>query len=67
MENISTKKILLELEKRGVITNSKSKNGILDCEDCNDVKIILAKGFPKQKLECTECRKFLDHSHYNFY
>lgn len=67
MDNITTKEILLELEKRGVITNSKSKNNILDCDDCNDIKIILSKGFPKQKLECRECRKFLDYSHYNFY
>ena len=68
MESISTKELLLELERRGAITSSKSKNSIISDEgDFGEVRVILAKGFPKEHLECRECRQFLDHTHYNFY
>jgi hypothetical protein len=68
MNNIPTKKLLEELYKRGLFTSGKSNEIIMEnCEDFDQIKIILSKGTPKNHMECRECRLVLPPDEFNFY
>lgn len=65
---ISIQDLIYEIQRRGLITNSKSNKVILDeLETLNEIHFILSKGYPKEKMECRECRNFLESKSFSYY
>lgn len=66
LSNISTSEIIQELSNRGLMTNARSNDIILNNLDQN-LKIILTKGIPVENMECRECRNSLNPAHFSYY
>jgi len=68
LSKIPVKELISEIKKRGLITNSKSNKLILDeLENLEEVFFILSKGYPKEQMECRECREFFDSTSFSYY
>lgn len=68
IENFTTKEIIKELQKRGLITNAKSNDIVLNTLDLNEnLKIILTRGIPTKNMECRECRNMLSPDKFSYY
>jgi hypothetical protein len=68
LSNISTSEIIKELNKRGLMTNAKSNDTILNNLDVNqNLKLILTRGIPVENMELRECRNSLNPKYFTYY
>jgi hypothetical protein len=68
LSSISTSDIIRELNNRGLMTNAKSNEIILNHLDTNQtLKLILTKGLPVTNMECRECRNSLKPEFFTYY
>ena len=68
LSDISTSEIIKELNKRGLMTNAKSNDTILNNLDVNqNLKLILTRGIPVENMECRECRNSLNPNYFTYY
>ena len=68
INNITTEELILELNRRNLLTNSKGNELIvsnLSSED--DVQVILTYGLPKGCNECRECGEYLESQNFSYY
>jgi hypothetical protein len=66
LSKISNEELIIELNNRDLLTNSKS-NGMLLNELNNNVKVILTYGEPSDKMRCRECKEMKDADCFSFY
>lgn len=68
LESLSTVDIVRELNRRGLITASRSNVNILNnLTENTNLKFILSLGIPTEKCECRECREMLDADQFQYY
>jgi hypothetical protein len=68
LSSISTPDIIRELSNRGLMTNAKSNEIILNNLNSNqNLKLILTKGLPVENMECRECRNSLNPTFFSYY
>ena len=68
LSSISTLDIIKELNNRGLMTNAKSNELILNNLNKNQsIKLILTKGQPVENMECRECRNSLSSDLFSYY
>jgi len=67
--NFTDKELIMELNRRNLVTNSKSNDNILnDINNSNDsVQVILTKGMPSSYMECRECKEKLPSKNFSYY
>lgn len=64
----SNEELILELHKRGLLTEAKSNSVIIkELNENSKISVILTKGLPLENMECRECRKSLDSFHFRYY
>jgi hypothetical protein len=60
--------LILEFQNRGLLTNAKSNQEIINNLHKNDnLSLILTRGLPNEKMECRECRNSLDSKLFTYY
>jgi hypothetical protein len=68
IQHISTEDLIIELNRRNLITNSKSNESILkNLNNTNDVQFVLTYGLPKEFMECRECCECLHPENFSYY
>lgn len=68
LSSVSTSDIIKELYNRGLMTNAKSNEIILNNLNENEsIKLILTKGYPIKLMECRECRESLNSNLFSYY
>jgi len=58
--------LLMEIKSRGLITNSKKNEEIINSKSTS-IKIILSFGLPSENLECRECGECKSPTNFTFY
>ena len=58
--------LLMEIKSRGLMTNSKKNEEIINSKSAS-IKIILSFGLPSEKLECRECGESKSPDNFTFY
>jgi hypothetical protein len=66
LSKISNGELINELNSRGLLTNSKSNNILLEGPNDN-VKVILTYGEPSSKMKCRECKEMKNSDCFSFY
>lgn len=66
ISKLSTEELLTELNRRGLMTNSKTNEIVLSNPN-KTVKIILSYGLPEKTMECRECRQHKSSENFGFY
>lgn len=66
LSNISNDQLINELNSRGLLTNSKSNDILLNNLN-GDVKVILTYGEPSGEMECRECKEMKNADCFSFY
>lgn len=56
-ENITNEQLILEIEKRGLLTSAHHHGDILKNRDFSGIKIILSRGTPPGEQNCSRCLK----------
>lgn len=65
---LSDMELIMEIYRRGLLTGSKTNFHIIkELNENSNISVILTKGKPEEKMECRECRKYLDSSHFSYY
>lgn len=68
LNEVSTYELIKEIHRRGLLTNAKSNQEIISkFNEFHEIRAILTKGLPEEKMECRECRKTLDSSFFSYY
>ena len=68
LTEISTSELIKELNNRGLMTNSKSNELIIDnLNENQSIKLILTKGYPTKNMECRECLNSLNPKLFSYY
>lgn len=68
LSDFSDNEMILELHRRGLLTESKSNYNIVKNLNENfNISIILTKGIPNEKNQCRECGQYLDSHNFNYY
>ena len=66
--SFTNKDLLIEINKRGLLTESKTNQQILsEIDNIENFQIILTKGISEDYLECRECKKFLKSNYFSYY
>jgi len=66
LENITNSELILELNKRGLLTSSEYNSEFVE-NPTEDIKVIVSKGVIKESLVCRECKEEKTTDNFSFY